>query len=235
MENCGLYLAKVVGVNAGMGLDSLQSDQAKAVDSRLQVRILPQMENVSADNLPLYPSFFKNTLITGAIGDLVWVLANEDFTLGYVLGLANSNTMLGNFEDYSVPRDLLKEILDSKLKLKAKTQSFQNLIISYWDSNCIQFVERNTGAFLIFYKSGTYVDVRSSGILLHVGSVKNPKNGGSTVEINADSIGLSCEAPNGKITLAAKNVYLGNNPTANVMVSAGTSGRNAVASSGVMA
>lgn len=74
-------------------------DNCKAGDDRLQVRVLPWMADIEGEeeeNLPKYPPFFRGQAIRGytekepsektGAATSVWVLANSDFTVGYVLG-----------------------------------------------------------------------------------------------------------------------------------------------------
>lgn len=78
-------------------------DNCGEKDNRLQVRIIPYMNNIpddESDNLPKYPSYFKGEVVRGfteknpnpdtGAADVVMVAANVDFTFGYVLGLANN-------------------------------------------------------------------------------------------------------------------------------------------------
>lgn len=76
-------------------------DNVKAGDDRLQVRIMPYMAEISGDeedNLPKYPPFFRGKVIrgytekdkeSGMQPTSVYVLANNNFTVGYVLGAVN--------------------------------------------------------------------------------------------------------------------------------------------------
>lgn len=76
-------------------------DNVKAGDDRLQVRILPWMADISGEeeyNLPKFPPFVKGEVIRGytekdpgpeGVATSVWVAANTDFTVGYVLGTVN--------------------------------------------------------------------------------------------------------------------------------------------------
>ncbi len=73
----------------------------KAGDDRLQVRIMPWMAEISGEeeeNLPKYPPFIRGQVIRGYTEDdpgpdgkptSVWVAANKDFTVGYVIGPVN--------------------------------------------------------------------------------------------------------------------------------------------------
>ena len=72
----GLYIAKVVGA-------------AVDGDDRLQIRILPQMHNTFAipdSKCPRWPFFFREEFFTGtgASDEYVWVVCNDDFSVGYI-------------------------------------------------------------------------------------------------------------------------------------------------------
>ena len=75
-------------------------DNCKEGDDRIQVRVLPYMALIpdsDLEHLPKYPPFFKGQVIRGFTekddgpdkASLVFILANTDFTFGYVMGLAN--------------------------------------------------------------------------------------------------------------------------------------------------
>lgn len=73
-------------------------------DDRLQVRIIPYMNDIPSSelsNLPKYAPLFRGQVIQTKTeaqdgrGDLVWVLAIPDFTFGYVLGMANTFDTVG--------------------------------------------------------------------------------------------------------------------------------------------
>ena len=67
-------------------------------DDRIQVRVLPYMSMIAStelDNLPKYAPLIKgsvpkvNTEKDDQLGDMLWVVAIPDFTVGYILGPAN--------------------------------------------------------------------------------------------------------------------------------------------------
>lgn len=77
-------------------------DNCAAGDDRLQVRPLPWMADISGEeeeNLPKYPPFVKGQVIRGytekdphpqtGLPTSVWIAANTDFTVGYVIGPVN--------------------------------------------------------------------------------------------------------------------------------------------------
>lgn len=100
-------------------------DNVKAGDDRLQVRILPWMEGISGeeeDNLPRFPPFIKGQVIRGytekkghpktGMPTSVWVAANTDFTVGYVIGPINEfngalNGALGSSWNYQETKSVL--------------------------------------------------------------------------------------------------------------------------------
>lgn len=196
----GLYLAEIVS-------DSSESD------SRLQVRPLPQMENIPSTLCPVYPYFFRDEALTGKTGELVWIVSNTDFTVGYVLGPANYNTysyQTGVFEDQSIPVDLKQAINDSLVQLKSEKLSFVNLKVTFWNEDCIHFIERSNGGFIIAYRSGAIHIFKESEVLLRIGNSKIYMNS-DTITIAADSLNLQSES-----------VGLGRNPTGSVLITAGT-------------
>lgn len=78
-KNYGLYLARIVA-NSAEG------------NTRLRVKVLPYMESLDDYACPEWSCFNRQHIITGDVGDLVWVVANDDFSLGYIIGYANYTT-----------------------------------------------------------------------------------------------------------------------------------------------
>ena len=72
----GLHLAKIAGYP--------DWDQN---DDRLFVQITPEMDNITKD-LPCWPYFFRDEQFKGNVGELVWVICDDEFSVGYILGFA---------------------------------------------------------------------------------------------------------------------------------------------------
>lgn len=52
-----------------------------------QVRIMPDMVDIQEDTLlPWYPNFFGDTNIAYQVDEMVWVVCEEDFKVGYIVG-----------------------------------------------------------------------------------------------------------------------------------------------------
>lgn len=215
MTGYGIYLAEIVA--------TVSSD-----DSRLTVRVIPQMEGIETKYCPSWPCFFKNEIITGKVGDRVWVLCNDEFTIGFILGLANvAITENTSYEKCSLSSSLKDTINSCYRDLEASSLNFNNLLITYWDSACMHCIDRTDGSTLIAYNSGTIVRIKKSEIYAAVRGY----GGTSQFRVTPSEINLSADT----IRLQSENVILGNNPRGNVMVSTGTLGRNAVPSTTVQA
>jgi len=194
-----LYLAEVVGV-------------AIETDSRIQIRVLPQMEGIAAEMCPRWPCFFRDEGFTGNTGDIVWTLCDDEFSTGYILGLANYNTFVEDvFSEYSLSPDLQQKGKDILLDLKAETLNYNNIKIEYWDKNCIHFIEKNTGGKIIVFSSGTIYIMRPKEFIVKIGDTK--------ININADGISFS----GSNIKLQSEYIGLGNNPKGNVLITNGVS------------
>lgn len=105
---------------------ALIHDNCRSGDDRIQVRVMPYMADISGDeesNLPKYPPFFKGRTVRGytekdAASDgknptSVYVLANQDFTVGYVLDAVNEfngalTGALRNSWDYQNSKSILQ-------------------------------------------------------------------------------------------------------------------------------
>lgn len=145
-----------VGHNYGNELKIYRAriyDNCGEKDNRLQVRIVPYMNDIpddECDNLPKYPCFFRGQVVRGytekdpnpktKLADIVMVAAIPDFTYGFVLGLGST------FEGLS----------DEKM-------------LSYWDYQSVKGVmnrfalgaQKNTGDGMVDYND-IYVDVINS-------------------------------------------------------------------------
>jgi|LSQX01.3.fsa_nt_gb hypothetical protein len=204
-----IYLARIEGVSS-------------STDSRLQVRILPDMEDLSRDYLPMWPSFFRNEMITGKPGALVWVIANKEYTMGYVLGYANFYTWKDDYKDASIPSDLFDRIDDGAIDLRGKILNYSDTQVMFWNENTLHFIERSTGASIIAYRNGTIHSVEAGEIVAKVGQ--------SILRITGEEIVLS--SPSVRIE---GEVKLGTNPQGQVFISSGPKGNNTVPSKDVWA
>lgn len=226
--NYGFYLAEIV-------------ETATIDDNRLRVRILPQMEGINSNMCPLYPSFFRDSQYFGKVGDFVWVICDDEFSLGYVFGLANYNTYpdrtkvdgesiyeVGpNNEMLSIPQSLRKSINESVSSVDLNYLDMSDAKVEYWDGNCIHYVERATGSKIIAYSNGTFYIMRPDAFLMKIGD--------SVIKVESGSISFSTGGKNAAIKLQSDYVGLGKNPVANLMVNDGKSAEGAVKSNYVFA
>ena len=159
-------------------------------DDRLQVRIIPNMlgiKNEELDSLPRYPAFIKGQMITGyteydkGIRDAsrVYVLATSDFTVGYILGLAND--FEGNTEAKFKESIHWRSIKSFLTERGIKPDDFE-----YCDIQIVTRTgEKDSGGLLILYnfrtgdyfilnQSGTFLTIQSDKIVMRVGSPGKP-------------------------------------------------------------
>lgn len=222
----GFYLAEVTSV-------------AQPKDNRLGVRVLPQMKGIESSKCPVWPSFFKDELFTGKEGDLVWVLCDDEFSLGYVFGLANYitypdvvdrsgvPTVFETSSDgisLSIPSDLREKISQAKVSIDGFMLSLDNVKVTYWDDNCIHYIERSTGGKVIAFKSGSVYIFRQNEFIIKIGS--------TILKLDAESLGAVSKS----IALQANFVGLGDSSSkGNVLVTNGVSADGAYVSSSVHA
>lgn len=183
-------------------------------DNRLSVRVLPDLETITEPSLlPRWPSFFRTSQITGAIGETVWVICNKELTVGYILGRANYFSWTGNFEDESISAATWDSFGDIYLNRRGKILNYSNLEITFWNQNAVHFVERESGSAWIIQSSGIIHQVGPDDVHISVGD--------SIFEINSDEINLSA-----KVIRLGGEVRLGKNPTGKVMRTPGHLARN---------
>lgn len=225
MTNFGFHVAKVV-------------ETATMTDNRLQVKILPYMQDIDDEKCPYFPYFFRDEMYTGNKGDYVWVICDDEFTTGYVFGLANYNT----YSDFatnesgesifnksveginlSIPEDLRSEISNQSSKVMTSSLSLLNTKVDYWDNDCIHYVERSNGGRVIAYRNGTMYVFRPNEMILKIG----------TCVIKLDSESISMVSPD--IKVQGDRVGLGKNPTAKVLINEAGTGMGAIPSSYVEA
>ena len=230
MENCGLYIAKVVGTS-------------KNNDNRLQVQIIPHMEGIPTELCPKWPFFFKDELCSGKSGDMVWCICDDNFTIGYILGIANFTTFVSeDFEStyhpynkskvslslpYSDFEDGESTLQKASIKLKGETLNFSDYKALYWDSTCIHLIDRTSGSFIIAYSSGSLFIMSSSLFAIHIGDADS----GSYLKLNSEGFSIKGDS----IRLQAPDIGLGENPTGKVLVTNGVDASASYTSSAVEA
>jgi len=165
--------------------DILHIYRARAVsnpdpgDDRLQVRILPHMADIMETALlPYYPPFFKGNVIVSKTEEIdkeeaeyVWVAALPDFSLGFVLGVANSFEASGASEKFSRSYDYraVHQGL-SRRNLIPKYLDYKNLYVQYWTDQYLEMVDFRHGDKYIIQSNGNMIVMETNQIYLRVGS-----------------------------------------------------------------
>jgi len=208
----GFYLAEVVSI-------------AQIKDNRLGVRVLPYMKDISSTECPVWPSFFKDSLYSGHIGDLVWVICDDEYSTGYVFGLANYNTYSEAIDsstttvfekssdgiNLSIPKDLIDKISQASAEVDGLYLNMDNVKVTYWDDNSVHYIERDTGSSIIAFRSGSLYIFRQNEFLIKVGKnvIKVDSNtislSGSSIKLQSDYVGLGNGTCNGNV-LVTKGV-----------------------------
>ena len=210
----GIYIAQVVGV-------------ANSGDDRLQVRVLPQMQNYMTlpdDQCPKWSFFFRDEFYTGtgAANDYVWVICNDDFSVGYILGAANYTTYSSEstlYKQKSIPSDLTKAIKESIATLRGEQYSFKNLKVTFWNNDSIHFIERSTGGSIIAFRNGTLYIARPDEFALVMGETKFTMSKQKGISLSGTSI-----------KLGSNDVFIGNKADGKILVTTGVTGNDARAS-----
>ena len=210
----GIYIAQVVGV-------------ANSGDDRLQVRVLPQMQNYMTlpdDQCPKWSFFFRDEFYTGtgAANDYVWVICNDDFSVGYILGAANYTTYSSEstlYKQKSIPSDLTKAIQESIATLRGEQYSFKNLKVTFWNNDSIHFIERSTGGSIIAFRNGTLYIARPDEFAIVMGETKFTMSKQKGISLSGTSI-----------KLGSNDVFIGNKADGKILVTTGVTGNDARAS-----
>lgn len=215
--------------------DDLHIYRAKIVkkpdpgDDRLQVRIVPHMADIKETSLlPYYPPFFKGQVITGKsetvdnkAAEYVWVAALPDFSMGFILGLANAYEAPGEEEKYSQSYNYkgVHEGL-SKRSLIPEYLDYKNLYVQFWTDSYLEMVDYRSGDKYIIQSNGNMITMQTNQIYLRVGSgneeesVDNPNASVppfSAIRLSRSE--MSIVTPNlkiraGQISFGDKNLYV---------------------------
>jgi hypothetical protein len=203
-------------------------------DDRLQVQPLPEFMKIASeemDNLPIYPMFFKGTVITGDAtiedkkplksntegeikAEFVWCICTRDFSVGYVLGKMNvfgSGVKDEKYKD-SYSWQNVKTFLAQRQALP-KDFDYKNLIVTTFFATdrggMINCYNRKTGDWVLLNTTGAILTVQQEQIYMRVGSPPNPVSSGpvgfSMIRMTGDKIHM--KAPN--IELEATDLVLG--------------------------
>ena len=210
----GIHIAQVVGV-------------ANSGDDRLQVRVLPQMQNYMTlpdDQCPKWSFFFRDEFYTGtgAANDYVWVICSDDFTVGYILGVANYTTYSSEstlYKQKSIPSDLMKAVKESIATLRGEQYSFKNLKVTFWNNDSVHFIERDTGGSIVAFRNGTLYLARPDEFAIIMGETKFTMSKQKGISLSGTSI-----------KLGSNDVFVGNKTDGRILVTTGMTGDNARAS-----
>ena len=200
-------------------------DCGKDGDDRIQVRIIPYMieyEDSETGDLPRYPTLFKGNVINGYTeqnpnpqtkqADEVFVLATSDFTVGYVIGLANMF-----FNCSSIPYQDSYGFLSVQSYLSARglhAIEYEDLVVDNWistdEGGYIEFHNFKTGDKYIINSSGNCLAVLADKIYMRAGNPNGTKNGGndnpfSTMTMTNDSINFKTK----NFDITAEKIALG--------------------------
>lgn len=186
-------------------------------DDRLQVRILPFMENISTleeANLPCFPSIRKGEVMhlrsEKAVGkekaDYVMVLANNHFTIGYIF--CKLNECSGPNKSYahlfSCQFSKMQDYL-SKKDQDISNFNYEDIYVTNWD------FDETTGGYVDCYniKTGDKYILNSSGTLIVIAQNKVYINVGSPAKNINDSNDFSdVEITPSKIEMRSRNIVI---------------------------
>ena len=154
-------------------------------DDRLQVRIVPHMADIQeTELLPYYPPFFKGQVITGKTentdqkaADYVWVAALPDFSLGFILGLANSYEDSGAGIKYSGSYDYKSLFAALTKRALISSLDYKDLHVQFWTDAYLEMVNRKNGDKYIIQSNGNMIVMKTEEIYLRVGSGSSDEAG----------------------------------------------------------
>lgn len=202
-------------------------------DDRLQVRILPHMADVSADdadNLPKYPAFFQGTLPNGIAEkdddkkgepSIVWVAATPDFTVGYILGLANY--FPGCADEIMKDSWNYPEVKQAIQRSGAITENFdyKDIIVQVRNSTStyLEFYSATEGYKYMMTSFGDLICITDHKITIQAREGVNSGDAQSTITVEPDTVRINSDT----FEVNAKNVILGHH-NMNVLATLSESG-----------
>ncbi len=201
-------------------VDNLQLYRARVYkkmepgDDRLQVRIMPQMADLPNPDrfLPKFPPFFQGQVITGKtevnvgqLADFVWVAALPDFTVGYVLGLAN-----GYGRAYEVLQNSLNftSVLQGLINrgIASGDLDYKNIQVLHRSQNHLDMVDTVFGDRFTMLSNGTIFALTRNQIYMRVGTPDTGRTDFSAIRISREEINLATPT----FRVKATNIVLGN-------------------------
>lgn len=193
-------------------------DNVKRGDDRLQVRILPFMANLTSgeeDLLPKYPSLIRGKVIRGYTekedgadkASIVFVVANIDFTVGYVIDLVNNfiNAYDGALEN-SWQFQTVKQALTHGNALPDDFQ-YENIAVDLCtpSSNFIEFHDIVNGGKWWMTSTGDILSIAPHKVFMMARTGSGTGEQMSKVEVTPNKVNIITNTFN----VNAKNVILG--------------------------
>lgn len=191
-----------------------------AGDDRLQVRIIPHMMTIAeTDLLPKYPPFFRGEVITGVSErqvdnqdveegvrpDYVWVASLPDFTVGYVLGLANHWRGEDQFQDSYNYEGILQAA--TRAGIIPNDMKYKDMYVQHWNDNYLEMVNRRFGEKFIITSSGAMLAITRNQVYMQVGNrdPEDPDQPFSFIRMGREEIGIQTK----KLRIRAENIVVG--------------------------
>ena len=169
---------------------------------------------------PRWSFFFRDEFYTGtaAADEYVWVICNDDFSVGYILGVANYTTYTSDdslYQQKSIPSDLREAMKTSIATLRGENYKFDGIKVTFWNNDSIHLIEKTTGGKIIAFRNGTLYMMRPDEFAIMIGNTK--------LTMNRSGISLTGTS----IKLGSNDVCLGNEPDGGVLVTTGATGADA--------
>ena len=170
-----------------------------------QVRILPDMNDIQDKDenndliLPWYPNFFSENNTAYQPGDLVWIVCDDDYHVGFILGLAQAPT-----------GDNIKNAIfmfnQAEVNAGYPQSEYRHISVTKMSDTSLTFNNRETGI------SGQIFNSRIIYIYGNDGSIFSTNGNGYTlvisalgdITINGNSIGMNSKNEH---TLQATSSY----------------------------
>lgn len=174
--------------------------------AKIKIRLLPEMETASTQDLPWYEPFLAGAVTTQTmkhdpleVGSTVWcIVADETYRNGWYI----SGVFVNAYFNYTEIENSLNNISE------ANTGDYRDIKFTRYADGTIQFVNTQTKAVGIYHSTGSYIVFDTNGNLTAYAKGKiNVYNDGNSLLID-DNPGIKLDPSTGSIELAGNTKSL---------------------------
>jgi len=134
----------------------------KLNEGKIQVRILPHLIEINKEDLPEFPPFSDDTLPNVIVGEYVWVISNDKFTMGFVFSNASIYSEK-EMIDYTKLVDKFSAII---LENGAEYIAAKYIKILHISNHTLIYINNESGQSGIININGPHLSVNSDKVMM---------------------------------------------------------------------